>query len=345
MTSYARCTAITAAGTQCTRAAVVNGLCTQHYNMSTRSTVPASAPTSTPAPAIESKDTQALPPDIMKFGVSAYISYDDLSELSKGISNLHIDPARIRVKKYITYDEDESDEQLDYVGGDYEYNPTHTQHLHYDKYIDGILRHTDLYRVQEPEPPVPTQHIIQSTRNYNARGQLDGPQYTYNYEGELQYKQKFVNGLEDGPQYEYYSSGMVYTVGNNIMAAKNLQAYTVRNYTNGVRSGTSTKYYKDGKVKSVKEWDNDKIVGTATEYYENGGVAKVEHYNNGKLNGTSTEYYADGISPHIVVNYVDGLLNGAYTVYSPTGAITTLKHYKNNVELKRNESVYDYVRK
>jgi hypothetical protein len=97
MTSYKQCTALTnnGKGPQCTRAAVINGLCTQHYNMSLKQTqtVP-----------IEYKSTtsyeQALPPELMKFGISEYIPYDEVKELSKDISNLHIDPNRVKIKEY-----------------------------------------------------------------------------------------------------------------------------------------------------------------------------------------------------------------------------------------------------
>lgn len=72
---------------------------------------------------------------------------------------------------------------------------------------------------------------------------------------------------------------------------------------NGKKEGKMTDYYKDGKVKSERMFENDLQVGKSVYFYPTGEVKENQYYESGKLNGgilcfmktVSRNLYATGI--------------------------------------------------
>ena len=85
MSSVIKCSAITEAGTQCSRNAVINGYCIQHYNMLNKN--------------IELKDITSedeyyindLPVDIIQYTINGYLDYmNDIPNLEKLLKGLKL---------------------------------------------------------------------------------------------------------------------------------------------------------------------------------------------------------------------------------------------------------------
>jgi antitoxin component YwqK of YwqJK toxin-antitoxin module len=119
----------------------------------------------------------------------------------------------------------------------------------------------------------------------------------------------------------------------------------LENYKNGLLHGTRIIYYLNGNRQNVEEWKDNLRVGTSVTYYENGNIESKTNWIDGKIDGVMTRYYDDGVTPFIIKNYKNNKLNGSTTVYSHDGAIILIENYVNGVEVKKPESIYDYIKK
>lgn len=118
----------------------------------------------------------------------------------------------------------------------------------------------------------------------------------------------------------------------------------------GLRQGTSKSYRKNGKLKEVRTFKDNKKTGPYIYYYENGdreegtyedgveegpyvyyyenGNRKESTYINGKQQGLFIFDYADG--RRLEVTFKDDKLEGSYKKYYKSGNLEEESFYKNN---------------
>lgn len=94
-------------------------------------------------------------------------------------------------------------------------------------------------------------------------------------------------------------------------------------------------YYKDGKIKGERLFENDMQIGKTTYYYPSGKIQEAQYYDEGKLHGGDTVFYESG-SPQFMRNFNHGLLHGYLRKWAPDGSIIYEAKYSNDtlVEVK-----------
>ena len=81
-----------------------------------------------------------------------------------------------------------------------------------------------------------------------------------------------------------------------------------------------TEYYPDGKVKGVRQFENDIQVGKTVYYYPSGPVKEVQYYDQGKMNGGDTVFYENG-RPKFLRSFDHGKLNGYIRKWAEDGSL------------------------
>jgi antitoxin component YwqK of YwqJK toxin-antitoxin module len=192
-----QCIALTALNVQCTRRAITEGYCTQHYNLLMT----------------ENKNKENiqidLPAVLTNHILSDYIQYDELINLQQNIQNLHIDPSRIQI---IEYDEpiiNISDEIKDF-------GKIIIHHIIQTK-IDGVLRKKEIFLL--------TNNSKLAEYNYNSDEKLNGFSYEWYNNGNIEYKYEYMNGLKQGFQYQWYNNGKLESQTTYVNDNKNGQDY------------------------------------------------------------------------------------------------------------------------
>jgi len=82
-----------------------------------------------------------------------------------------------------------------------------------------------------------------------------------------------------------------------------------------------TEYYKDGKVKSLRTFENNVEIGQSVFFYESGAVKERIYLADGKLNGGDTIFYENG-KPQFMRNWNQGLLDGYVRKWDTLGVVT-----------------------
>jgi antitoxin component YwqK of YwqJK toxin-antitoxin module len=182
MSLEVKCKAITEAGIQCSRNAVINGYCTQHYK----------------------KLEQELPPDITNNILSDYIEIEELKELENEFEGLKLDPKRIKIieeidehsqeKQIITYYDNELIKiERFYPNGKIEYEKNYkngkTEGKQYSWYPDGKKNYESNYK----------------------NGKAEGKQYSWYDNGEKYIETNYKNGKRSGKQYYWCPDGEIYS--------------------------------------------------------------------------------------------------------------------------------------
>jgi antitoxin component YwqK of YwqJK toxin-antitoxin module len=78
-------------------------------------------------------------------------------------------------------------------------------------------------------------------------------------------------------------------------------------------------YYRNGKIRSIENYEDGKLNGQYSKYYESGNIKIKTNFSDGNLNGILYEYYN---KPHRLKKkcyYTDGTLNGDYISYHKNG--------------------------
>jgi antitoxin component YwqK of YwqJK toxin-antitoxin module len=163
-----QCKAITAAGTQCTRAAVTDGYCKQHYK-------------------IENKIDIPLLKDITSRIVSDYIDFDELINLENSVSNLKINEDRVNINEYDKID------AIDYTG------VTVNRNVHIiEIIIDNVVRNRKKYY----------EDIKIGEENYDEKGLKSGKFDFYYDSGKIQYEINYKKDLQNGLFTSWYLGGI-----------------------------------------------------------------------------------------------------------------------------------------
>jgi antitoxin component YwqK of YwqJK toxin-antitoxin module len=219
------CKAITESNNLCCRNAVIDGYCTQHHKMNGKN---------------KDEQSQELPPELMRYGVSDYIEYDELKNLEKDIDNLRINPNRMRIVKY--------DEVSKYGG---------KQRI-VDTIIDDVVRDKKIYsknklilhNIYDENGKDLTYTMYDRNEIISTRLTLDGKDFLKKVEsfypdGKIA-KLGHHNGKERHGEYtEWYDNGnMKMTV----------------NYINGKKEGVEKRWSNDGHLFSDVYYKDDKLV-------------------------------------------------------------------------------------
>jgi antitoxin component YwqK of YwqJK toxin-antitoxin module len=78
----------------------------------------------------------------------------------------------------------------------------------------------------------------------------------------------------------------------------------------------SREYYRNGNVKSIKEFRNGQLHGKYTSYYLSGTKESEEEYRNGKLFGSMILYYENGDTTELV-RFLEHGKEGEQRLYFP----------------------------
>ena len=113
---------------------------------------------------------------------------------------------------------------------------------------------------------------------YNDKGEKHGPWEEYHSNGNLMYKENYVNGKKHGPWEDYYFYGNLNDKGN---------------YVNGKMNGLWEGYHPNGNLKYKVNLLNNKKHGLCEQYNFNGNLWYKENYINGNKHGLSEKYNED----------------------------------------------------
>jgi antitoxin component YwqK of YwqJK toxin-antitoxin module len=103
----------------------------------------------------------------------------------------------------------------------------------------------------------------------------------------------------------------------------------------GQKQGKMTEYFKDGKVKTERNFENGQEVGRTVHYYPGGAIKEAQHYEGGKLQGGDTVFYETG-TPQFLRNWNHGVLDGYIRKWGEDGVLIYEAKYANDklVEVK-----------
>jgi antitoxin component YwqK of YwqJK toxin-antitoxin module len=183
MSSEVRCKAITEAGVQCSRNAVINGYCTQHYK----------------------KLEQELPPDITNNILSEYIEVEELKQLETQFEGLKINPKRIEIKEKLRKDGSVKnrytyyDDKLIRMEGLYKSGNVQTEYNF--KTIGREGKQYGWYDSGE-----------KWFEYYYENGEEEGKQYEWYEDGKMKSEENYKNGIRDGPQFNWRADGRILNI-------------------------------------------------------------------------------------------------------------------------------------
>ncbi|MBN1598477.1 MAG: hypothetical protein JW894_09300 [Bacteroidales bacterium] len=171
-----------------------------------------------------------------------------------------------------------------------------------------------------------TTGIIKSEGN-RKNHLLDSTWVFYNSVGDTISKINYLMGKKNGYYYEYLTDRKQPENVGNILS-KEL-------YINDIKEGKSYYYYNNGNLKEEVNYRKNKKEGQSIEYAEDGIIITINRYSKGdiverqKINryndegkkaGEWREFY-DNFKVKNEANYKNGLLDGYYKEYNPSGKL------------------------
>lgn len=124
-----------------------------------------------------------------------------------------------------------------------------------------------------------------------------------------------------------YNTSFATTATVNVTS--NNEAYLLGD--NSLYSGYFIDYYKDGTVKSIKNFKNGHLDGDAYFYGSNGSMTKLVTFKSGSKNGGETEYFADG-TPKSYKLYKNDVQDGLEYNYDENGFVKSIFSYKYGIK-------------
>lgn len=120
------------------------------------------------------------------------------------------------------------------------------------------------------------------------------------------------------------------------------QGYWIKHYPNGNKMyegffednkpvNKMRRYYEDGSLKAVLEFEKGSKTAYAELYYEDDKIAAKGDYINGKKNGVWKYYSFYDEQLKVEENYVDDVRQGEARYFYPNGVISEVVHYKDGV--------------
>ena len=142
--------------------------------------------------------------------------------------------------------------------------------------------------------------------------------------GELAAEGKYLGAIKDST-WNYYS---YYTHTLSL----------VENYNAGKKNGPSVKYYDNGGVAEIIDWESDIKNGKWLQYFEDGSLRLSSSYTNDNTDGPYRVYTAPDL-PAIDGKYTNGKMDGTWKYYNEKGDLEYELLYDNGKAL--NDSVLE----
>ncbi len=268
-----KCKAITEAGTRCSRNAVIEGLCTQHYNMlgKNKSVYDEVKDNKNEEKIISSNEyyINDLPVDVIQYTINGYLDYvDDIPNLEKLLDGL-----KLTREPHITVEE--------------EYNPKTRKIIKRTTYLDEKKIMNEIWF---------DNGNIKHRFNFNYNEELEGTQYIWWGSGFKLSEENYKNGQLDGAQYEWDKNG---------------EKISVFNYKNGKIDGKQYSWYPNGNEESIQTYINGERWGKQYVFFENGNQKGIFNYVDGKMQGNQYNYDEDSDWPSSSY-YEEGILVGSF---------------------------------
>jgi len=93
-----------------------------------------------------------------------------------------------------------------------------------------------------------------------------------------------------------------------------------------IRDGLKTKYYKNGKVRSVTNYKDGKREGVSKSYFQSGSIEQEVMWAADKLNGQHKIHYADGQLKQ-EATFVNGIRDGLIRTFYESGELWIEEDY------------------
>lgn len=210
---------------------------------------------------------------------------------------------------------------------------------------------------------------LYSTNNYE-NGELEGEQTYYFENGKVQKKDNYTKGKIEGTTQEFDDDGKLFCetqfekgklreikffnkkgeMYSNTTSRKGDATLTFfdedGNKTSegyftreGYRSGKTTFYYTNGKVKREEEYKNGNLNGVQTKYFKNGNISSTQNYTNDEADGYLLDYHSNK-QLYEEGWMVNGKKQGAFYRYDAKGSLKSVINYLNNDEHGFSEYYY-----
>lgn len=163
------------------------------------------------------------------------------------------------------------------------------------------------------------------------------PEDSTQSKGKLKYRIPFDKGKENGIAYEYDREGRIITILEYAYGVLKKQEQINRTDKQGQKQGAWKEFYDDGKPKAITNYMNGKKTGYQKTFSPTGSLANIEKYEGDSLQKDApelatklevrNEYYEDGKIKK-TGTWLEGQPEGVHKEYSPEGAITHAKIYK-----------------
>ena len=198
---------------------------------------------------------------------------------------------------------------------------------------------------------------LSSTYSY-TEGKLDGEYKEYHYNGQLIASTTYANGKLEGSYKNFDSDGKLYcesmyekdrlkdikffdkegkiiSSSSSRNGSGNLTFFDARgNKTSegyftkeGLRSGKTTFYYRNGKIKSVANYKEGLLNGEKISYFSNGTVSAKSNYINDEEDGYEVSYFINGNKSH-EGEVIKGAKEGLHIDYTYLGQVYSKSDYK-----------------
>lgn len=102
----------------------------------------------------------------------------------------------------------------------------------------------------------------------------------------------------------------------------------VKNYLDGLQTGSEKGYFQNGALSYVNEYEKDELNGICYDYYSNGKIREITYYKNGQQNGFTENYNALGDMTSKEYR-LDGDLTADNYDYYPNGQVSMINKYHN----------------
>lgn len=97
-------------------------------------------------------------------------------------------------------------------------------------------------------------------------------------------------------------------------------------YKAGIPEGKWLSFYKNGKIKSIENWENGELNGKYVLYNQSGYKTFQTYYLKGKDHGLFKLYHENG-KPHIIGEFDNGQAIGVWNYYNKNGNIVGKRDY------------------
>lgn len=174
--------------------------------------------------------------------------------------------------------------------------------------------------------------LVQAKMNFDPSGKISYVKL-FNEQGKLVAEGKYFDKLKDST-WNYYSPDH----GKLILS---------ESFLHGKKNGISYKYYQNGKISELIEWNNDSEFGKWEQYYENGDLRLKCAHSEGKRSGIFQSFYPGKIIS-ISGEYKNGLMNGKWTYFNEKGEFDLSIEYIDGLMLPNKEydkRAYEFSRK